>query len=534
MMKTLLTYVFYSVVLLSSFLFMTEIALSSNAILVNDLSEIVATKHPDIDTYITSDDIRKTSGMEEWFLVGHDQRNGNGIEHSLLQFDLSDVKSGSTIDAATISLKLELITPSDEPMTVTMYRFTGDWNNEDISWEEFDGNFEIDRGVSATQTVGTEFTLYHWNVKTLIEAWLNDPARTSKFSVILESNQTSGQHERGFWSRDCTDSGCEKPVLSIQTTDPTPTSTPEPTATNTPVPTPTATFTPVRVVLNLTATKVVPSATVTATPTEIVTAEPGTTPMPTPTPTSTLIPTEPARSDVHVGEHIIYTIDYMVTHPIKDVQLTNQLPAYTTPVSQGGGELIDDSLVWDLGTPELGTSSISYTVHYAPSAPAQLDISTGAAPSTVPAGTKIIMTAGLTPKNANQQTYYWDFGDGEKKSSRGAIQLDHTYDTAGVYTVIVIVDITDDTFNCSLKATKVITITEGMVTQATVGEPITRTSPLAETTPLPPCAQQSAIINTGAIMTWTIDDGSNKTDTLRSNIAILNPAEILYMPMIRK
>lgn len=522
------------IVLFSSILFMSEFSLSNHTALASNLSEILATKSPELDTYITSGNVTKRSGGEKWFLVGHDQRNGKGIERSLLQFDLSDVKSGSTINAATISLKLELITPGDGPMTVTMYRITRNLTDENISWEEFEGTYPIDRDVPATVTVGTEFTFYHWDVKPLIEAWLNDPAHTSKFSVILESDQTSGQHERGFWSRDCTDPDCEKPILSIQTTDPTPTSTPEPTATDTPVPTPTATFTPVRVVLNLMTTRVVPSATPTTTPTEIVTAEPGTTPMPTPTSTSTLIPTEPARSDVEVGEQIIYTIDYTVTHPIKDVQLTNELPAYTTPVSQGDGILIDDNLVWDLGTPELGPSSVSYTVHYAPSLPARLDISTGSAPSTVPAGTKIILTANLTPENANQQTYYWDFGDGEKKSSGGAIQLDHTYDIAGVYTVIVIVDIADDTYNCSLRAMKVITVTESMVRQATVDEPTTITSPSAETTPLPPCVQQPAIMNTGAIMTWTIDDGSNMTDTVTSNMSILNPAEILYMPVIRR
>jgi len=505
----------YLVMLFSLTLVLSKLAPSSNSLLASNLPETLATKLPNLDTYIASGNKAEgNNGHKEWFFVGHDQASRNGLQHSLLQFDLSDINSEESINSAMLSLKLELITPNDVPLTVNMYRVIGDWNNENISWQEFEANYQVDRSISATQIVGTEFVWYHWNVKPLLEAWLNDASHTSKFNVILESNQSSGQHQRGFWSKDCSDSRCERPKLEIQFATPTATPTPTniPTATHTPTATPTPTI-PVTLSLSHEVRRPAPTLVATA-------------------------PTQIARVDILPGDELVYTIHYSVTTTVRNAQIKNKIPANVTLLDIKNGGIVTDSLItWDLDESSLTagkTGAVSYDVVYEPLT-STIDISTLPLTPTVPVGQKLFFTIKMLDTLPDIKKYQWAFGDGETEEGRFPINTSHLYATSGRYTVTL----TIETAVCYVYKTIDVTITDAdtlpdtplaLSAQADLSHAIIANQLPTEPrlSKLPPCRKIESITNDGAIMTWGEPPGS-----LSSNILILNPVSVRHLPVVR-
>lgn len=192
---------------------------------------------PSANTFVSSGhpDTSWTKPRGLW--VGYDQANGYQIRRSLLKFDLSRsvIPSGSRIEQAILHLYMAGTTPSDAPMDVQIYRVSGAWS-EPITWNNQPG---VDVVAIGATSVGTAFGWYQWNLTDALQEWANH-GEADSFSVMMRGNEIPGQHERGFWSKDCSDSECgappddKRPWLEIRYTLATPTSTP----TKTPTPTP--------------------------------------------------------------------------------------------------------------------------------------------------------------------------------------------------------------------------------------------------------------------------------------------------------
>lgn len=208
-----------------------------------------ATLAPVADTFVASG--RPDTNWSEFrtIWVGYDQAGGYRVERSLLSFDASNIPAGSKIDTATLRLYLAATTPNNPPMSIGAYRIRGDWP-ENIAWSQHT-SLPIDDTAVSTVSVGTAFTWYDWDVASALQAWV-DARDTARFGLILKSaDENPWQHERAFWSRNCSDNDCGVPpglrpalLVRYQVSTPTPTGTPTWTPTVTPTPTPTSTPSP--------------------------------------------------------------------------------------------------------------------------------------------------------------------------------------------------------------------------------------------------------------------------------------------------
>lgn len=203
------------------------------------------------DTFVESGHPSEDWGTYKTIWIGYDQAGGYRVERSLLSFDASSIPVGSKIEAATLRLYLAATTPNNPPMAIGAYRVVGSWP-ENITWSQ-QVSLPVEDTPVKTISVGTGFTWYEWDVLSALQAWVNTRDTTS-FGLMLKGDENIGQHERAFWSKDCSDSDCgsqpgQRPKLEVRyslstptlTSTPTVTATPSATPTRTPTRTPTAT-----------------------------------------------------------------------------------------------------------------------------------------------------------------------------------------------------------------------------------------------------------------------------------------------------
>ena len=216
---------------------------------------------PVADTYVASGRSTQNFASDRTFWVGYDQAGGYQIEQSLLKFDASAIQAGSKITSAKLGLYLSGTTKNDTSMTIKAYRIRSDWP-AGITWDGL-SSLAVDPEPVANAVVPATLGWYSWDLTAALQAW-SDNRDTSNFSLMLRSDVTSGQHERGFWSKDCSTGDCGDPpgnrpyleiVYALPTPTPTSTATHTPTATatltHTPSPTLTPTPTPARIELGL-------------------------------------------------------------------------------------------------------------------------------------------------------------------------------------------------------------------------------------------------------------------------------------------
>ncbi len=341
---------------------------------------------PSSDTFVASGQAERHFANSDGLWLGYDRDGGFQVERTLIRFQLPvELQPGTAlITSAKLSLYLGGFTPPNSAqMFVGAHSLTKNWPN-DITWTKH-LTLTLDSAHAVTTTVSSELKWYEWDIKQMVQGWVDNPAQN--FGLLLLGDESQTQHERGFWSDNCSDTTCGsrpglRPRLDIQYTSPptrtsTPTSTPTrtptqtPTSTRTPTGTPTHTLTPTRTPTN-TAT---PTGTPTYTPiwTSTNTSTPTNTPTPTPTwtptrtPTSTSTPTPTPylalafHSDptgiVHEGDEIIYTI--LVSNRgesgLTGVVVTGSVPSNTIYIGVGGGVLpsrkLTDTVAWDVVEP---------------------------------------------------------------------------------------------------------------------------------------------------------------------------------------
>ena len=193
---------------------------------------------PVADTFVASGRPSQSFGLDSGLWVGHGRPGGDLSERSLLGFSPT-LPAGSRITSAQLQLYLAGVATGDTPLTVRAYRVRSNWT-ETITWQEHLG-LTVDSTPAASASVPATLGWYAWDVTGALQAW-SDQRDTSNFSVILQSDVSSGQHYRGFWSKDSSVVDL-RPYLEISydppTATPTPTVTPTATRTPTPIATPT-------------------------------------------------------------------------------------------------------------------------------------------------------------------------------------------------------------------------------------------------------------------------------------------------------
>lgn len=251
---------------------------------------------PEADTYVfsgTSTAIPPPNWRVLW--VGHNDSPTIQTERALVKFNLTNLPVSATIQSAVFSLYLRRAEPTTDPeMIINVYRLREDWP-EMIIWRDYVKLTQINQ-PSTSREISSTVGGQAWDVKALVEHWQKDSDRGAYLSLVVLSNNESGNHERVFWSKDCPVNECgnNQPTLKIQYTLPPP-----------PTPTRTPTFTPTPGVayLNLRSD-----------PTGVITR----------------------------GQTVTYFIDYgVVGYPNQDYQLTNVVITNVVPSAL---ELVPKSL----------------------------------------------------------------------------------------------------------------------------------------------------------------------------------------------
>lgn len=141
------------------------------------------------------------------------------LERSLLQFDLSSLPAGATVNSATLSLYVKAA--SGGAVTINARGLTADWTESEVTWKARNkaanqlwttqgGDFGAT--VSSTSVDDTKDVWRSWNVATLVTGWLSNPA--SNFGVILESPVTNPKTDKVFKSSD-DGTSAQRPKLEV-------------------------------------------------------------------------------------------------------------------------------------------------------------------------------------------------------------------------------------------------------------------------------------------------------------------------------
>jgi uncharacterized repeat protein (TIGR01451 family) len=290
------------------------------------------------DTYVSSGKPNDNFATKRTFWLGRNTGSGFEKQRSLIQFNASQIPSGSTVRAATLSLYLSAATNGDSSMNVSVYRLLSSWA-ENINWNQYE-NLAFDRKPVAITQASSQFNRYvTWDITSLVQDWINNP--NNNLGLLLVGHEDPGEHERGFWSKDCPDNDCDpfpgkRPRLEIEFDAATPTPSVTPTPSHTPTPTPTKT--------------------------------------PTPAPHLNLFLNNDPFTAVEPNDEINYTISYENDGRgnLTGVEVTGDIPDHTSYVqdsASGGGQYnaSQNEISWQIGNlSENNQSNLSYRVEVVP------------------------------------------------------------------------------------------------------------------------------------------------------------------------
>jgi hypothetical protein len=134
---------------------------------------------PVADAYISSFQPNANFGVAGDLFVG--KTDTATTLRSLLQFDLSAIPSGVTLDQAT--LRLHLLNGSAAPplLNVPLYRIDAGWLEMTVTWN----NQPAAVLTAISSDVGLTPGYYNWDVLSLVNDWLGG---TPNFGLQLRSN----------------------------------------------------------------------------------------------------------------------------------------------------------------------------------------------------------------------------------------------------------------------------------------------------------------------------------------------------------
>jgi hypothetical protein len=199
----------------------------------------IPTPTPDLALYPTADTRvaaqAPTSNYGKDAFVAVQRSAGSDCQRALIQFDLSSIPAGSTIDSATFSAYyFSYYTLSFDPVgqVYDCYQITSPWTETGVNWNN-QPRYTNSGGDIATMP--SSYGWVTWNVKDIVQSWING---TPNYGLLLRDSgdpQATINKIALFFARECADSSyAPRLVINYSEAGPTPT----PTTTPTPTPTP--------------------------------------------------------------------------------------------------------------------------------------------------------------------------------------------------------------------------------------------------------------------------------------------------------
>jgi len=155
------------------------------------------------DAYVASLKPDDSNGSKTGLWVGH--APDYGIERTYLCFAVAPPQ-GTKIVSAWLRLYLGSASSGDPPMTMQVQRIAQVWGEATLTWND-QANWQP-VGVEATQVVSTTPGWYEWEVSELLAEWSAASPADSVIGFRLTGDEQEGEHERGFWSKDCVADYC--------------------------------------------------------------------------------------------------------------------------------------------------------------------------------------------------------------------------------------------------------------------------------------------------------------------------------------
>ncbi len=141
---------------------------------------------------------------------------GNDTTRSLLRFKMSAIPAGARILEATLSLYRKSGSGADQP--VSAHRITNPWSEASVTWlsRETGTNWgtagaDFDHMAVATTPVGPQNRRYEWNIRPLVQGWVD--GSYPNYGVVLAA-AVNGMPGEEFFTSDNADP-TKRPSLSI-------------------------------------------------------------------------------------------------------------------------------------------------------------------------------------------------------------------------------------------------------------------------------------------------------------------------------
>jgi hypothetical protein len=172
----------------------------------------------------TDDTTLRTNGADTWFgsysdfVVGYCTISPYdiGTARAILRFDLASIPAGAYIKSATLQPYLTgsvWQSGQSNSMVVTAYRITQAWPSQP-TWNNFAGAYAESYGAT---TIGTSFAHYDFDVKTLVQGWVN--GTWPNYGIMLRGQEGSYCNLKDFASAN--GSSSYWPQLVVEYPDPT-------------------------------------------------------------------------------------------------------------------------------------------------------------------------------------------------------------------------------------------------------------------------------------------------------------------------
>ncbi len=167
-----------------------------------------------LDAYLKQDKPSERRGSDKELKI---LTETGKLQRSLLQYDLSAVPAGVTVDRITLSLWVKDLRTG--PVAVRAHGVLEPWNEAQVTWRHRDQAAGVlwssaggtyDPAVVATATISQKNAWASWDLTALSASWLGG----DNLGVILEAPATSPKSEIKFRSSDDTDT-VHRPKLEV-------------------------------------------------------------------------------------------------------------------------------------------------------------------------------------------------------------------------------------------------------------------------------------------------------------------------------
>jgi trimeric autotransporter adhesin len=143
-------------------------------------------------------------------------RSSNRNRRVLVQFDLSAIPAGSTINSATLELYASAAPTNSR--TLNVHRVTSSWVETTANWTNNSAGY--DAPVSASVAAGTTTGWKIWTVTSLVQAWLGGTYQNYGMLVKDNTESSATQYAYTFSTKENA-TAANRPILRVNYTPPT-------------------------------------------------------------------------------------------------------------------------------------------------------------------------------------------------------------------------------------------------------------------------------------------------------------------------